>query len=350
MKKLLIILGMVVIMGGGLLLLGLGYWVRSSLGGGGSHHYAPETVLAGESADVTLIVTATGGGGKIQGRFTNISLHFRLAGENAYRPLRPQPVILPDNFKTVQSKTFQSEAYTFTIPPYPKGTTGEIEYYTEMIFDGHLSRKDGLIKIKIIDQSEQSVNVSEVSLSMDKKSISINSKVVLSIDDDTILTFFITKSELCDTSNISGQAGRKMFCEDKMAFKEKTSFKSIVVSQDGKKIGFTIESDALSPDTVVGIFYPQRTISKISFLSNYYLGNEFLSFSPSGSNFVYRSGCFEAKCAFYIKDSETLKDKINFIPLEADARGNYEFVKWISDDEIEYKLDKGIKRLDIFQK
>ena len=58
---------------------------------------------------------------------------------------------------------------------------------------------------------------------------------------------------------------------------------------------------------------------------------------------MYRAGCYEAKCAIYIKDSESLKDKIDFVPAESDVRGSYEFVRWISDDEIEYKLDGELK-------
>lgn len=177
-----------------------------------------------------------------------------------------------------------------------------------------------------------------ISLSVDKKLIVQGNKVLLSIDDDTIFNFFKTKSQICNEYNITTTPDRKMFCEDKVTFKKETRFKSIEVARDEKKVGFTLESDTLSPDTVVGIFYPHSTKNKVIFLSGYYLGNEFLSFSPTGINFVYRGGCWEAICAFYIKDSETLQDKINFIPKEADARGNYEFVRWVSDSEIEYKL------------
>lgn len=181
-------------------------------------------------------------------------------------------------------------------------------------------------------------------LSTDKKSIVIDGKVALTIDDEAIFAFFKNKSQLCDSSNIDSNAGRKMFCEDKATFRNQTQFKSIVISEDKKKVGFTIESDTLSPDSVVGIFYTDRATNRVIMLSNYYLGNEFISFSPSGANFVYKGGCFEAKCAFYIKDVDTLQDRINFIPKEADARGSYEFIHWISDLEIEYKVDGVAKK------
>lgn len=159
MKKILIIPALIVV-AGCFVWFGSSYWIDGSIGGGGMEQYAPDAVQAGEPVDITLFVTATGGGGNIQGRFTKLSLHYRLVGEKAYRSLQPQSITLPDNLKTVQSKTFQSEAYKFTIPAYPKGTTGEIEYYTEMTFDGYRSRQEGVKKIKIIP-SPVSLSMSE---------------------------------------------------------------------------------------------------------------------------------------------------------------------------------------------
>ena len=143
-----------VIVGGVILLIGLLWYAAFSFSnnlnsGGGSQQYAPDTVQSGEPAEITLIVTATGGGGNIKGRFNNISLHYKLANETEYGVIQPKSIALPDNFKTVQSKTFQSEAYAFTIPSYPIGITGEIEYYIELTFDGNQSRQDGVKKIKI---------------------------------------------------------------------------------------------------------------------------------------------------------------------------------------------------------
>lgn len=158
MKKSLIILGSIVLVGA-LLWLGLVYWIGSGIGGGGHELNVPDTIKTAESTDIELIVTATGGGGPIKGRFTNISFHYRLVGENTYKILQPQPVTLPDNFKNVQSKSFQSEAYKFTIPPYPKGTTGEIEYYTEITFDGYPSKTDGNKKIKVSDDAKSSYDL-----------------------------------------------------------------------------------------------------------------------------------------------------------------------------------------------
>jgi hypothetical protein len=151
MKKILVIVGSTVVLRT-LLWFGFVYLVAGNMniGGGGAQQYAPDSVLSGEPASITLIVTATGGDGEIKGRFTDISLHYRLVGENTYNSIQPQLVVLPDNFQTVQTKTFQSEAYEFTIPSYSKGTVGEIEYYTVMTFDGYPSRADGVKKIQLV--------------------------------------------------------------------------------------------------------------------------------------------------------------------------------------------------------
>lgn len=178
------------------------------------------------------------------------------------------------------------------------------------------------------------------SLSTDKKSVVADGNVLFAVDNETIFTWFKTKSQLCDGYNLTSTPDRKMFCENKTSFKNQTGFASLVVSPDKMKLGFTIESDTLSPDKVAGIFL--RSANKVNLLTNYYLGNEFISFSPSGTNFVLKSYCFENDCGFTIKNSDTLADKISFgnTPDHSDFR----FVKWISDKEIEYKDGTELKR------
>lgn len=194
--------------------------------------------------------------------------------------------------------------------------------------------------IKSHSQNGTTPAFEKIVVSGDKKSIHAGNEVILPVDDDVLFNWFKTESQLCDESNINSNLARKLFCESKEEFRRATQFKSIVVSPDNLTVGFTIESEALTPDTLVGLLL--RSVdgnNSVEFLTNYYLGNEFLSFSPSGKYFVYKSGCFEAMCAFYIKDVVTLDDKVTFIPNEPDARGNYEFVRWITDDEIEYTLN-----------
>jgi len=184
-------------------------------------------------------------------------------------------------------------------------------------------------------------------LSEDRKNIVADDKILLAIDDDAIFNFFRTDSQLCNGDNITSTPNRKMFCENKETFKSLAKFASIVSSPDKMKIGFTVESDTLSPDKVVGIFYPSRLTDKVHFLTSYYLGNEFISFSPSGTYFVYQGGCFEGLCGLFIKNSETLAGKIDFNnPKEGpDARGqSVEFVRWLSDNKVEYKLGSELKQ------
>jgi hypothetical protein len=134
---------------------------RDGLGGGwGQELIVPDTIKTGEPTDIKLIVSAVGGGA-IKGRFTDMAFHYKLTGEPAYKILRALPAVLPDNFIVVQSKSFQSEAYKFTIPPYLKGTTGEIEFYTEITFDGFPSRTYGDKKIKVSDEAKSSYTTRE---------------------------------------------------------------------------------------------------------------------------------------------------------------------------------------------
>jgi len=180
------------------------------------------------------------------------------------------------------------------------------------------------------------------SLSADKKSLVADGKVLLTIDNETIFNWFKTESQLCDGYNLTSTTDRKMFCENITSFKNLTRFASIVVAPDKMKIGFTIESDTLFPDKVVGIFL--RSTNKVYILTNYYLGNEFIGFSPSGKNFVYRGACFEGDCGFFIKDSDTLDVKGDFHGTYLDSGINYSFVRWISDNEADYKLGSELKR------
>ena len=161
-----------------------------------------------------------------------------------------------------------------------------------------------------------------------------------------ITGFFRAESQLCAESNLNSDAKRQLFCEDEGVFSSMTRFTEIVVSPDQTRVGFTIESDALSPDTVVGILDTTRTADPINFLTNYYLGNQFISFSPSGKNLVYRGSCFEGMCGLFVRDAETLEEKISFNnPVYLDSRvESSEFVQWISDDELEYKIGTELKQ------
>jgi hypothetical protein len=179
--------------------------------------------------------------------------------------------------------------------------------------------------------------------SMDRKSVVVNGQAVLAIDDDRIVEWFRTQSQLCDQRNLTSAPDRRMFCSDKAAFRDRTRFRSVVSSPDGMNVGFTIESDALSPDAVAGIFL--RSTGSVRLLTTYYLGNEFIGFSPTGTNFVYQGNCFEARCGLFIRDSGTLAEKASLNnPTGTGRTQSANFLNWISDNEIEYRVGTELRR------
>lgn len=188
-----------------------------------------------------------------------------------------------------------------------------------------------------MDKSETKVTL-EPELSEDSKAIVTDDEVLLEVDDDAIHNWFIVKSQLCTQANTENSPERQEYCEDEEVFKEKTNFKSITVSPIKTVIGFEIESEALSPDSVVGIYLHEQ--DKVEMLTNYYLGNEFIGFSATGEYFVYKGNCWEAMCGLFVLNSETLNEVLSINNPEAvDLRTeDAEFVRWVSDEKIEYKL------------
>lgn len=180
-------------------------------------------------------------------------------------------------------------------------------------------------------------------LSNNQKEIMKGDSVFLAIDNQQIFDFF-KKSDLCDEYNMMAVFGREPFCTGVDKFKEQTKFKNIFSSPKNEVIGFTIESDTLSPDTVVGIYTQE---GEVKMLTNYYLGNEFLGFSPDGKYFVYRGSCFEAKCGLYVHDINTLEvvEKINDTE-SLDARTqNTSFISWEAENTLKYKIGEEEKEI-----
>jgi hypothetical protein len=191
---------------------------------------------------------------------------------------------------------------------------------------------------------EPNVATEPPALSADGKTIATGDSVLLSVDDDAIFSWFKNTSGLCDSSNIDNTPDRPRFCSEKSYFKTQASFSEIAVSPDRTRIGFDISSSALQPDAVTGIYsVPTRTVTM---LTGYYLGNEFLGFSPSGKNFIYQGGCFEGLCALHVINSATLAEVASLNdPQYADMRTERaSFVRWLGDDGIEYKIGEKIKQ------
>ncbi len=95
-------------------------------GGFSINFNAPDTVVAGEPVGIQIEVSKPGSRRDIEGRYTNVILHYRLVGEPAYKSV---PAVL-------KSQNQEQQVYEFIIPPYPVGTSGEIEYYIERTLDG----------------------------------------------------------------------------------------------------------------------------------------------------------------------------------------------------------------------
>jgi hypothetical protein len=184
------------------------------------------------------------------------------------------------------------------------------------------------------------------SLSSDKKSIVADGKVLLSVDDEAIIEFFRSdKSAMCDDSNIDNTPTRRSFCTDKNVFREKVVFTKIVPSSTGNKIGFVIETEELSPDTVSGVFYPKNTTYQVHLLTTYYLGNDFIGFSPADTYLVTKDSCFEGVCGFTVMDAATLETIKHFGNPETEPA--YTFVRWVTDGKIEYRVGDELKQASL---
>ena len=178
----------------------------------------------------------------------------------------------------------------------------------------------------------------------DKKSIVSDGQVLVTIDNDVIFDLFKTGRTIFDNI-IRGDIVDKMSDENKTSFKNKVRFVSIVVSSDKMKIGFIIENDFVPQFKVAGIF--SLFTNRIYLFPNNYPGNESINFSPNGENFLYQSDCFSLTGGcIVVSNLDTYTEKIDFnnpdyvyFKIE-----NAEFIRWISNNEIEYKLGTELKR------
>lgn len=114
-------------------------------GGGGSDQIVPDSVKAGEPAAIVLVLSVWGSGGPIKGRYKDLLMNYRLTGEEHYKSVQPEPAAVP--YKEFDKDKF--EAYRFTIPAYPAGTKGEIEFNFDVKFDGHKNNIVGVKKIRV---------------------------------------------------------------------------------------------------------------------------------------------------------------------------------------------------------
>lgn len=177
-------------------------------------------------------------------------------------------------------------------------------------------------------------------LALSKREIVADEKLLLSVNHQDIMNYFKTDGQLCDAYYLSNPE-RKAFCTDKNIFKQKTTFNAIEISADQAVVGFSITAQVMSPDAVVGIFYPKRYNQTVHLISKYYLGNEFLSFAPDGKHFIYQHNCWEGFCGLTIKNTATLQTVLDINnPESVDERKEKAvFKKWIDNQTISYLID-----------
>lgn len=109
-------------------------------GGGGINQTVPDSVRAGEAAIVRLDMAVTDVGW-IWGRYKDLTLHYRLVGDSAYRSVAPSRRIHVDR---------SHEAYELAIPAYPPTTCGAIEINFSVKLDGQLNQFAGYRKIRVV--------------------------------------------------------------------------------------------------------------------------------------------------------------------------------------------------------
>ncbi len=179
-------------------------------------------------------------------------------------------------------------------------------------------------------------------ISADKKSIVADGKILLSIDNERIMSGFRSNNPWLCEMNQDWTKEMRPLCNNKTFFKEKSVFTSISVSPD-KVIAFNLDVKRSVPSTYgneflqeVGIF--SISTNKVNLLESSGSNTKFISFSPSGKNFVYRTGCFEgfsSLCDLFIKDSETFTTKASLMYKEGMTTNK--FIRWISDNQVEYE-------------
>lgn len=185
-----------------------------------------------------------------------------------------------------------------------------------------------------------------LSLSTDARAILSNQEIILDTKNEAIFNYF-KNSFLCDESNINSDSERPNFCQNQEFLAGKTTFANFYLSPDKQKIIFVVTSEILTPDQALGIYYLDS--GKITIFSDYYIGNEFISFSPNGDYFIYKGGCFEATCALNIIDTNSLNLVASLSDSQyPDARvRDVFFNRFISANELEYSLGDEVRLFSI---
>jgi hypothetical protein len=77
----------------------------------------------------------------------DVSLEYRLVGEE--KLIKTKPVLVSRKAPKISLPNYEVFTYMFTIPGYPAGTRGEIEYFTNLTLDGMPNHHEGTKKIRL---------------------------------------------------------------------------------------------------------------------------------------------------------------------------------------------------------
>lgn len=117
----------------------------------GQIQVVPDTIKTNDVNLIGLILFAPINSEPINPRYTNILLNYRLVGESNYKVAKKiqAPLSKSDTELTTQDNQYMK--YNFILDLYPKGTTGEIEYYIDLNLDNKPMRIEGERKIKLVN-------------------------------------------------------------------------------------------------------------------------------------------------------------------------------------------------------
>jgi hypothetical protein len=117
----------------------------------GNIQVVPDAIKTNDTNLIGLILYAPINSSPLNPRYSNISLKYRLVGESTYKSAKPIQAPLPESDNKLTSKDNQNIKYNFYLDLYPKGTTGEVEYYIDLNLDNKNMRLEGIKKIKLVD-------------------------------------------------------------------------------------------------------------------------------------------------------------------------------------------------------
>jgi len=103
-------------------------------GGGGTGHHPPDGISSNQPTELKLTFSVWGAGsGRLDKRYTDVICFYRINESGEYRRLTGSVVSADD--KNMEMR--------FIIPPLNLNEGDTVDYYFEMLFDGHKNTRPG---------------------------------------------------------------------------------------------------------------------------------------------------------------------------------------------------------------